>query len=274
MRYSVFDMHPRPRPPGAHVQLLCKPHRQEVHESQKAIQDLFSQILEIRRKADQSELLVQEICRDIRKLDYAKKHLTNTIGALTNLSTLIHSMDRLQVLAENRRYPEAAGLLQAVSQLMSQFEPYGQIPKVNELKVKFAGIKSSLRLVVLNDFKFLHATSGGGDAAGTPEQLEALSAACLVIEGLDSSVKEELLSQLCNREVVMYGQIFSATQGESAKLANTERRFQWIRKQLASKQELWRVFPETWRVQQVICLALCKVTRAQVSSILDAQAGA
>lgn len=32
--------------------------------------------------------MVQEICKDIRKLDYAKKHLTNAITALRRMAML------------------------------------------------------------------------------------------------------------------------------------------------------------------------------------------
>ena len=56
------------------------------------IQELFAKISEIRRKAEQSEVMVQEICRDIKKLDYAKKHLTYTITALRRLAMLINAV--------------------------------------------------------------------------------------------------------------------------------------------------------------------------------------
>jgi peptidoglycan hydrolase CwlO-like protein len=46
------------------------------------IQDLFTKINDIKSKAEKSEEMVQEICRDIKSLDYAKKHLTTTITAL------------------------------------------------------------------------------------------------------------------------------------------------------------------------------------------------
>lgn len=43
-------------------------------------------------QAEQSEAMVQEICRDIKKLDYAKKHLTATITALRRLSMLVNAV--------------------------------------------------------------------------------------------------------------------------------------------------------------------------------------
>lgn len=45
-------------------------------------------IHEIKAKAEQSETMVQEICRDIKKLDFAKKHITTTITALHRLTML------------------------------------------------------------------------------------------------------------------------------------------------------------------------------------------
>jgi hypothetical protein len=42
----------------------------------------------MKEKAEQSEVMVQEICRDIRKLDFAKKHITTTITALHRLAML------------------------------------------------------------------------------------------------------------------------------------------------------------------------------------------
>jgi hypothetical protein len=36
--------------------------------------------------------MVQEICRDIRKLDFAKTHLTHTITALRRLAMLVNAV--------------------------------------------------------------------------------------------------------------------------------------------------------------------------------------
>ena len=52
------------------------------------MQELMYKIREIKTKAEQSETMVQEICRDIKKLDFAKKHITTTITALHRLTML------------------------------------------------------------------------------------------------------------------------------------------------------------------------------------------
>lgn len=71
---------------------LC---RQDLTAAKAAIEELFGKIREIRRKAEASEIMVQEICRDIRKLDFAKSHLTHTITALRRLAMLVNAVGAL-----------------------------------------------------------------------------------------------------------------------------------------------------------------------------------
>ena len=66
--------------------------RQDLGAAKAAIEELFGKIGEIRRKAEASEVMVQEICRDIRKLDFAKQHLTHTITALRRLAMLVNAV--------------------------------------------------------------------------------------------------------------------------------------------------------------------------------------
>ena len=51
---------------------VTRARRQDLTAAKAAIEELFGKIREVRRKAEASEVMVQEICRDIRKLDFAK----------------------------------------------------------------------------------------------------------------------------------------------------------------------------------------------------------
>jgi uncharacterized protein YecA (UPF0149 family) len=75
-------------------------------------QELTQKISEMKEKAEQSEVMVQEICRDIKKLDFAKKHITTTITALHRLAMLVSAVEQLQAMAAKRQYKEAAGQLE------------------------------------------------------------------------------------------------------------------------------------------------------------------
>eukprot|EP00887_Chlorella_sp_A99_P007688 scaffold20.g7688.t1 len=94
--------------------------RADLGAARGTIEELLGRIREIQRKAEQSELMVQEICRDIRKLDHAKKHLTATITALRRLSMLLNAIGAWRRGAPGRsswRGPAArAALLRRPSQ--------------------------------------------------------------------------------------------------------------------------------------------------------------
>ena len=156
--------------------------RADLAGARSTIEELFAKIHEIQRKAEQSELMVQEICRDIKKLDYAKKHLTATITALRRLSMLVNAVDQLQLAVERHEYAEAAHLLEAVQQLSSHFQSYVHIPKVAELKARLQALERSLQINTLREFELL------GEEPPSPLLLERLRSCCLVVEALGYQV--------------------------------------------------------------------------------------
>ena len=65
------------------------------------MQELFGRIHEIKRKAGESETMVQEICSDIKSLDYAKKYSFPPSRLSLDWSTA--STDRLTMTMMNAR---------------------------------------------------------------------------------------------------------------------------------------------------------------------------
>ncbi|GLT77993.1 hypothetical protein SLA2020_495440 [Shorea laevis] len=222
-----------------------------------AVEELMYKIREIKSKAEQSEMMVQEICRDIKKLDFAKKHVTTTITALHRLTMLA------SIMASKRQYKEAAAQLEAVNQLCSHFEAYRDIPKITELREKFKNIKQILKSHVFSDFSSL----GTGKETEETNLLQQLSDACLVVDALEPSVREELVNNFCSRELTSYEQIFEGA--ELAKLDKTERRYAWIKRRIRTNEEIWKIFPPSWHVPYRLCIQFCKKTRKQLEEILD-----
>eukprot|EP00850_Spirogloea_muscicola_P021727 SM000259S08749 [mRNA] locus=s259:135499:140355:- [translate_table: standard] len=238
---------------------------------------------EIKGKAEQNELMVQEICRDIKKLDFAKKHITTTITALHRLAMLVSAVEQLQGMAAKRQYKDAAGQLevllrplltsraawqplhalclvlfsglQAVNQLCGHFEAYRDIPKITELRNSFEAVKQSLRYHVFSDFSSL----GSAVPVDSAQQMQQLAEACLVVDALGPAVRDELVQTVCAKELTAYQQIFEGT--EVAKLEKTERRYAWIKRQLRANEDVWQIFPQAWRVQYLLCMQFSKVTR-------------
>lgn len=236
--------------------------REDLAAATSAVQELMNKIREIKTKAEQSETMVQEICRDIKKLDFAKKHITTTITALHRLTMLVSAVEQLQVMASKRHYKEAAAQLEAVTQLCSHFEAYRDIPKITELREKFKSIKQVLKSHVFSDFSSL----GTGKETEESNLLQQLSDACLVVDALEPSVREELVKIFCNRELTSYQQIFEGA--ELAKLDKTERRYAWIKRRLRTNEEIWKIFPRSWHVDYLLCIQFCKLTRSQLVEIL------
>ncbi|QDZ18793.1 Vps53-like vacuolar protein sorting-associated protein [Chloropicon primus] len=238
--------------------------KEDLAQAQNGIEDLSGRITEIKVKAEQSETKVQEICRDIKKLDYAKRHLTNTITAFRRLSMLMSAIQNLQEVSDKRDYRETANLMEAVNQLASHFESFSQIPKVCELRGQLSAIKSGLRATIFDDF--IYATA---KEEIPPETLEKLTHACRVVEAIDLHVKDELVSRICNKEMSAYQQIFSTNEAPSTKLEKTDRRYTWMKKLLTRKQPFWDVFPKSWEVSSLLCTSFCKITKAHLSETLD-----
>ncbi|TXG52976.1 hypothetical protein EZV62_022145 [Acer yangbiense] len=237
--------------------------KEDLAAATHAVEELMYKIREIKTKAEQSETMVQEICRDIKKLDFAKKHITTTITALHRLTMLVSAVEQLQVMASKRQYKEAAAQLEAVNQLCNHFEAYRDIPKITELREKFKNIKQILKSHVFSDFSSL----GTGKETEETNLLQQLSEACLVVDALEPSVREELVNNFCSRELTSYEQIFEGA--ELAKLDKTERRYAWIKRRMRTNEEIWKIFPPSWHVPYRLCIQFCKKTRKQLEGILD-----
>ncbi|KDP42057.1 hypothetical protein JCGZ_03268 [Jatropha curcas] len=237
--------------------------KEDLAAATRAVEELMYKIREIKTKAEQSETMVKEICRDIKKLDFAKKHITTTITALHRLTMLVSAVEQLQLMASKRQYKEAAAQLEAVNQLCSHFEAYRDIPKITELREKFKNIKQILKSHVFSDF----ASLGTGKETEETNLLQHLSDACLVVDALEPSVREELVNNFCSRELTSYEQIFEGA--ELAKLDKTERRYAWIKRRIRTNEEIWKIFPPSWHVPYRLCIQFCKKTRKQLEGILD-----
>ena len=110
----------------------------DVSRAKAAIIELHTRITTVQSKAQQSEKAVQEITRDIKRLDYAKKHLSKTITALKRLHMLIHAVTQLRVcvrVCDPPDYSNASNLVDATQLLLGHFEGYmGSVEKMRMLK--------------------------------------------------------------------------------------------------------------------------------------------
>ncbi|CAG8599973.1 14680_t:CDS:10 [Funneliformis caledonium] len=228
---------------------------EEVAEAKKAIEELFKRIRQIKEKATQSEIMVQEITQDIKSLDFAKRHLTTSITALKRLQMLVTAVDQLKVMAKMKQYKETSQLLQAVLQLASYFKSYKSIKQIAELSISIATFQNELKKQIFEDFESSFALEGS-----LATQSALLGDACLVIDIMGQDVKNNLINWYCEKQLGDYKRIFRGSE-EIASLGNTSRRYAWIKRVLKIYDEVHAdIFPLHWNVSEVLCIRFCEIT--------------
>ncbi|KAL1528081.1 hypothetical protein AB1Y20_009447 [Prymnesium parvum] len=244
--------------------------RKDIESGKQSVSELFVKVRDIKTKAEQSEQMVQEICRDIKSLDYAKRHLTQTITALKRLQMLVTAVEQLSVMARERMYSEAASLLQAVAQLLQHFEKYVGIKKIDQLREQIREIKTSLRTQVFEDFNRLSADETG---ASQHARFEQLSGACAVVDALGVECRTEMISWFCTWQFAPYKHAFQPY-GEAGSLDKTELRYSWHRQLLKKYDEQFSsLFPPSWQMAQAVTRNFCKITHKHIEEILDIARG-
>lgn len=236
----------------------------DIHDAKVAIDALFGRIKEIKTKAEQSELMVAEICKDIKQLDYAKQHLTSTITALRKLNMMVTAVESLKSLTQQRQYGEAADLLSAVKSLLSHFNRYQEVPKILQLKGDVTKIKKQLKDHIIREFRNmseLSAEDANADPNYDAPSNTQLTTACKVVDVLAGSTKGELRRTLIDNQLQPYKKIFGRGKDE-AKLGGTERRYNWFRRLLRKfDQTLDGVFPNHWQLLYRMCVEFCEQTK-------------
>ncbi|XP_052834065.1 vacuolar protein sorting-associated protein 53 homolog [Octopus bimaculoides] len=243
--------------------------RQALEEAQKAIQELFSKIKDIKDKAEKSEEMVKEITRDIKQLDHAKRHLTSSIITLNHLHMLVGGVDSLTTLTRRRQYLEVANLLQGVLNVLEHFDRYMAIPQIKQLSDKVKQIQAELGTQITADFE---ESFQGPAAKYGPSNLKQLAEACLVVNVLDPKVKRDILGWFVKLQLSEYTVLFAEDQ-DVAWLDKIDRRYAWIKRTLVSFEEKFgHIFPVEWEVSERICIEFCEITRRELSKVMAKRA--
>uniref|UniRef100_A0A6I8REQ0 Vacuolar protein sorting-associated protein 53 homolog n=1 Tax=Xenopus tropicalis TaxID=8364 RepID=A0A6I8REQ0_XENTR len=241
--------------------------RQALEEAQKAIQQLFGKIKDIKDKAEKSEQMVKEITRDIKQLDHAKRHLTTSITTLNHLHMLAGGVDSL----ESNIYTTGvlANLLQGVVNVLEHFQKYMGIPQIRQLSERVKAAQTELGQQILADFEESF-PSQGTKRPGGPSNV--LRDACLVANVLDSRIKQEIIKKFIRQHLSEYSVLFQENQ-DVAWLDKIDRRYAWIKRQLVDYEEKYgRMFPVDWCMTERIAVEFCHITRNDLSKIMRTRA--
>ncbi|XP_046936617.1 vacuolar protein sorting-associated protein 53 homolog [Lynx rufus] len=243
--------------------------RQALEEAQKAIQQLFGKIKDIKDKAEKSEQMVKEITRDIKQLDHAKRHLTTSITTLNHLHMLAGGVDSLEAMTRRRQYGEVANLLQGVMNVLEHFHKYMGVPQIRQLSERVKAAQTELGQQILADFEEAF-PSQGTKRPGGPSNV--LRDACLVANILDPRIKQEIIKKFIKQHLSEYLVLFQENQ-DVAWLDKIDRRYAWIKRQLVDYEEKYgRMFPREWYMTERIAVEFCHVTRTELAKIMRTRA--
>ena len=245
----------------------------EIAAAQCSIQELFDKISDIKAKASHSERMVQEICADIKKLDFAKTHLQSSITSLKRLQMLTTAVGQLELLAHEYQYREAANLLDAVNQLLSHFDRYTAIPLIAEIRQRVDAIKADLKKHVHRAFREIgQLVDSIADANMMVEELpggmKSLSDACLVVDALGPAARRELLEEFVQLQLVPYERLFGQDKAHFS-LDQVERRWAWFKRLLKTvDQKFALICPAHWRLSLRLCLEFTERTKIHLVVLL------
>ena len=249
----------------------------QITSAQSFISQLFDKMGDIRKKATNSEKMVQEICADIKKLDIAKTHLQTSITSLKRLQMLITAVGQLEILAQDLHYREAANLLDAVKQLMASFDQaaYNHIPIILEIKERVHVLQAHLKKHAHRAFReigqlvdSIAAPSAQELIGEIPGTMKAFSDSCLVVDCLGIAARRELLEELVQLQLVPYEKLF-APEKQHCTLDQVERRWAWFKRLMKSVDTKFaHICPMHWRLPLRLCLEFTERTKGHLVTLL------
>eukprot|EP01134_Creolimax_fragrantissima_P003390 CFRG3390T1 len=236
--------------------------RTALKESQTAIKELMSRIQDIRIKAETSEKMVQDVTRDIKSLDYAKTHLTQSINTLNHMHMLVGGVETLKGMSTRRQYRDAANLLEAISNIIMEFERFNSIPKIRTITDDVRELKLSLRAQIKQDFE----DSFTGKLYSGP--VDHLREACQVLEVLGEDSRQEMIDWFVKLQLSDYYSVFADGE-EVSSLNKVERRYAWAKRVVSDYEECCTgVFPASWRMNEAIFYQFCLTWRRTLVTLL------
>ena len=140
----------------------------------------------------------------------------------------------------DKRYQEAAHLIEATDELLLYFKDYMQnTPQIAQIKKERDRLCNELKLQILEEFNMI-------DKGSLRDKLQE---ACTALDAMGEKAVNDLRVWFCTYMLEPYQELFSPLKPDSG-LENTKRRFAWFKRTLkeatTGPQGLFEIFPSSW----------------------------
>jgi len=167
-------------------------------------------------------------------------------------------------MVEKKQYREVANLIEAVGQLSKHFGSYQRVPKIMQLTSAVSDIKRRVGSMCYDEFKLCLETP-------QPHSLPShqLTDVCFVVDALGEDFKKDFIKWFCEAQLREYKSAFNMHSDVTC-LSDISKRFALLRKLLILfESQYTKVFPNFWRIPELICQEFCFFTREKILEVLE-----
>uniref|UniRef100_A0A8R1TZN8 Vacuolar protein sorting-associated protein 53 homolog n=1 Tax=Onchocerca volvulus TaxID=6282 RepID=A0A8R1TZN8_ONCVO len=234
---------------------------QALHEAHAAMGDLEEHVRAVCLKTQSSENVVQEMTRDIKQLDVAKRNLISSLKALHHLQILLTGVYSLGSWIDQHRYGDIASQLPAVLNVLQLFGPYMEVEHIKNVAEQLERLKQRLAIQLVADLK--HSFQTGVLNSSVTDM-------CRVASSLDPAIREDFCKWFIEHQLSEYTVLY----GESESIAwidKIDSRYRWFVQKLTEfeKTGVMKVFPTDWNMGRRLTLGYCNLTREMLERMMS-----
>ena len=246
-----------------------------MDSARQTVAQLQLRVKSIQQKASETDDMMGDVCRDIRRLDVARSNLAASIKQMKHLQLLIVSLQMVHQQLEQVKFNDMDSHIRQIHLYLAKFERLkDSVPKIRELRDKAQGICTRVEFVIKNSvINDLSRRPGHLSIKNlTAAETEKLRQACLVVDALGSDSVAKIRQQYIDGQLTQLDAMF-ARGTEDAKLERVERRYARFRALLDASDDVFtHTFPANWFVPHEMCLEFCLRTQKELASLLSDQA--
>jgi hypothetical protein len=175
---------------------------------------------------------------------------------------LITGLENLEHFVKNKLFKEAANAIAASNDILEHFVEYKHVTQINQLFLKKDSLCSNLLAIILDEFKnYINLA---------PNNSEVLYEACLAINAIGDSGINSLKTWFIQFKLAPYEEIFESKKENAVEFADSERRFEWLKRILKEYNQLYdSIFPQSWGFKPQICQDFCRITKLHINEMLS-----